>query len=243
EREHDQHRHVEDQDASRDRLHGHLADRAADHHRRPDRRRQQADPEIEDHDDAEVNGVDAEGLDGRQEDWRADQQHRRQVHEGAEHQEQDVDPQQEHVLVARDVDEELGGNGGNAQDRHHVAEGDREADHDHDHSDRAYDARDQLRQVAPFAVAVNEPPDEEGGEAGACRRLRRGEYAAQNSPEDDRDRDHSPDRVERDLERLAQRDHLALRKLLTLRNDENEHDQRESEQQGRNDSAHEKMGN
>ena len=41
------------------------------------------------------------GLDHRQEDRRADQQHRRQVHEGAEHQQQDVDQQQEACTCRR----------------------------------------------------------------------------------------------------------------------------------------------
>ncbi len=64
--QHDQHRDVEDHDALRYRLHGDLADGAADHQGRADRRREQPDAEVEDHDDAEMHRIDAERLhDGR----------------------------------------------------------------------------------------------------------------------------------------------------------------------------------
>jgi len=73
-----------------------------------------------------------------------DQQHRRQIHECAEQQQQNVDVKQKRVFVARDRDEKLRDLRRYAHDRHHVAEGDREADHDHDHADGTHDARDQL---------------------------------------------------------------------------------------------------
>src|SRR3989304_1146628 len=65
--QHDQHRDIEGQDAARYGFHGDLADGAADHQRRPDGRRQQPDAEIQDHDDAEMHRIDAEGLDYRKE--------------------------------------------------------------------------------------------------------------------------------------------------------------------------------
>ena len=133
---------------ARDRLHGDLADGAADRERRPDRRRQEADAQIEDHDDAEVHGIDAELLDDRQENRRADKKHGRQVHERAEHQQKDIDVKQEHILVARDGDEQLRGLRRNPHQRHHVGERDREADHDHDHPGRPHDAADEARQLA-----------------------------------------------------------------------------------------------
>src|SRR5262249_39401676 len=188
EREYDQHRDVEDQDAARHSLHADAADRASDHHGRPDRGRKQADAEIEDHDDAEVHGVDVEGPDHRQEHRRADQQQRRQIHERAEQQQQDVDVEQERVLVARDGDEEFGRLGRNLHDRHHVAEGDREPDHDHDHADRAHHPGDQFRQLAPLAVAVNEHGDEEGVDAGDRPAFYRRQATAQHAP----DHDHDP---------------------------------------------------
>src|SRR5262249_11369971 len=215
-REHDQHRHVEDQDAARYRLHAHAADRASDHHRRPDRRREQADAEIENHDDAEVHGVDAEGLDHGQEDWRADQQHRRQIHERAERQQQNVDVEQKRVFVARDRDEKLRDLRRYAHDRHHVAEGDREADHDHDHADGAHDARDQLRHLAPLDVAVDEHRDEEGVNTGDRSGFGRREDAGQDAAEDDRDRNHAPDRIDGDPNCLAQRYDLAFGELVAV---------------------------
>src|SRR5262245_61370159 len=62
EEEHDQHWNVENENAFRYGFHGYLADRATDHHGRTDGRREQANAEIENHDDAEVHGVDAECL-------------------------------------------------------------------------------------------------------------------------------------------------------------------------------------
>src|SRR4051812_6000040 len=97
EREHDQHRDIEHQDASRHRLHAHTADRTAHDHGRSDWRGEQSDPKVEDHDDAEMHGIDAELFDDRQEYRRADQEHRCEVHEGAEQEQQYIDPKQKRI--------------------------------------------------------------------------------------------------------------------------------------------------
>jgi hypothetical protein len=65
------HRDVEDRDAPGDVLHADPADRAAYDHGGPDGRRQKADAQVQDHDDAEMDRVGAELLDNGQEDWRA----------------------------------------------------------------------------------------------------------------------------------------------------------------------------
>ena len=63
-------------------------------------------------------------------------------------------------------------------------------------------------------VAIDEHRDEERVDAGDRAGLGRREHAGQDAAEDDHDGDHAPDRVERDLERLAQRDDLALREVV-----------------------------
>ena len=139
-------------------------------------------------------------------------------------------------------DEELRRHGRHLHDRHHVAEGDREADHDHHHADRAHDASDQLRQIAPFAVAIDEHRHQKRVDAGDRGGFSRREDAGEDPAEDDHDRDHSPNRVERDLERLTQWHDLALRKLVAMRDDQHQHDQRQAQQQRRNDARHEQVG-
>ena len=86
---------------------------------------------------------------------------------------------------------------------------------------------DQLRQIAPFAVAIDEHRDQEGVDAGDRGGFGRREHAGQDAAENDHDRDHAPDRVERDLERLAERDHFAFREIVAMRDDEHEDDQRQ----------------
>ncbi len=176
-----------------------------------------------------------------QEDRRADQQHRRQIHERAEEQQQQVHVEQEHVLVAGDGDEELGGPGRDAHQRHHVAERHREADHDHHHADGAHHAADQQRQVGPFVVAVDEHGDEEGVDAGDCRRLGRGEDAGQDAAQDDDHGHQAPDRLVGDAHRLAQPDRLALWEVLAMGDDEAQDHQRQPEQQTRDDAGHEQV--
>ncbi len=188
-----------------------------------------------------MDGVDAEGLDHGQEDRRADQQHRRQIHERAEQQQQNVDVKQKRVFVARDRDEKLRRLCRYAHDRHHVAEGDREADHDHDHADGAHHARDQLRHLAPLDVAVDEHRDEEGIDTGDRSGFGRREDAGQDAAEDDRDRDHAPDRIDGDLDGLAERHDLASREFVSVRDDQNKNDQRQPKEQGWDDAAHEQV--
>src|SRR5262245_21999842 len=188
-----------------------------------------------------MHGIDAEGFDHGQEDRRADQQHRRQIHERAERQQQNVDVKQKRVFVARDRDEKLRDLRRYAHDRHHVAEGDREADHDHDHADGTHDARDQLRHLAPLDVAVDEHRDGEGVNAGDRSGFGRREDAGQDAAQDDRDRDHAPDRIDGDLDRLTQRHDLASGELVPVSDDQNKNDQRQTKEQGWNDAAHEQV--
>ena len=63
----------------------------------------------------------------------------------------------------------------------------------------------------------------------------------ENAAEDDHDRDQAPDRVERDLERLPEWDDLALREVFPMRDDEDQHDQRQAKQQRRDHARHEQV--
>ena len=106
-------------------------------------------------------------------------------------------------------------------DRHHVAEGDREADHDHHHADGAHDAADEQVQLAPFVVAIDEHRDDEGVDAGDRRRFRRREDAAQDAAEDDEDGEQAPERLDARSSAPARgRIGLALRKVVAPGDDE-----------------------
>src|SRR4029078_6665116 len=74
------------------------------------------------------------------------------------------------------------------------------------------------------------------------RGVYRREDTGQDASENDHDRDQTPYRVDGDLERLAQRDDLAFREILPVRDDQNEHDQRKTQQERRDDPAHEQLG-
>ena len=56
------------------------------------------------------------------------------------------------------------------------------------------------------------------------------------------DRDHAPDRIEGELAGFAERDDLALREVLPVRDYEDKDDQRQAKKQRRNYAAHEQMG-
>src|SRR5688572_2634770 len=84
-----------------------LSHRAGDELHRANRRRVEADAEVEDEDHAEMHRVDAVVLNHRQEDRRADDDHRPHVHEGAEQQHQDIEQQQDYQRILRDVVEDI----------------------------------------------------------------------------------------------------------------------------------------
>src|SRR6478672_13333583 len=174
-------------------------------------------------------GVDAEGLDHRQEYRRAYQEHRRQIHERAEQQQQDVDPEQKGVLVAGNVDEELGRDRRHLQQRHHIAERDRKADHDHHHPHGADHAADQFRNFTPLDVAIDEHRHQEGVDAGNRPGFRRREDTGQDTAKDNDDGDHAPDRVEHDLADLVKFDLFAFREIIAVGYVQNEDDQRQAE--------------
>src|SRR6478672_419232 len=167
-------------------------------------------------------GVDAEGLDHRQE-------HRRQIHERAEQQQQDVDPEQKGILVTGNVDEELRRDRRHLQQRHHVTERDRKADHDHHHADGADHAADQFWNFTPFYVAIDEHRHQEGVDAGNRPGFRRREDAGQDTAKDNGDGDHAPNRVEHDLADLVKFDLFAFREIIAVGYVQNEDDQRQAE--------------
>src|SRR6202008_1431640 len=105
-----------------------------------------------------------------------------------------------------------------------------EADHDHHHADRAHDAPDQERQVAPLVVAGDQHGDDEGIDARNRGRLGRREDARDDAAHDYEDRAEAPERLDHDLERTPHRDDFAPRVAALARDDEDEDHQRQAEQ-------------
>ena len=99
---------------------------------------------------------------------------------------------------------------------------------------------DQLRQVAPAIVAIDEHRHEEGPNAGDGARLDRGEDSAENAAEDDRQCHEPPEGIDGDLDRLAQRHGLAARVAVAVGEHQAQHDEGGAEQQARHDPGHKK---
>ncbi len=144
-------------------------------------------------------------------------------------------------LLAVRRQEELGGARGNLQDGQHVAEGHREADEHHHHGHRLHRAVDEMGQIAPAVVAVDEDGDEEGVHAGDGRRLGGGEDTAEDSPQDDDHGDQPPHGVEGDPEGLPEGDGLRLGEPPPVGGDENEADQAEAEEQAGENASQEQV--
>jgi hypothetical protein len=107
--------------------------------------------------------------------------------------------------------------GGQLHDRHQVAEAGGEADHHHHHRHGLGDAVDQLRQVAPPVLPVDHHGAEEGVHAGDRAGFDGRERARQDPPRMMTIVSRPHTGIERDLQRLAQRHHLARRKSPALR--------------------------
>ena len=182
-----------------------------------------------------MHRVDAELEDHGHEDRRADEQHRREIHEGAEQQQQDVDQEKEHVLVLGDAEENCRDLGRYLHDGHHVAEAHRKSDQHHHHGDGLHHAVDEVRQVAPLVVAEDEERDQERVDARHRRRLCGGEHARQDAAHDDDHRDQAPERVQHDFRYLLQCYRLGYRVPAPVRGPEHEPDQARAEQQSRKD--------
>ena len=69
----------------------------------------------------------------------------------------------------------------------------------------------------------------------------RREHAAQDAADDDEDRDQSPERLAGDLDRLAERDDLALGEVVAPRDVEAQDHQRQAEHQARDDAGDEQV--
>src|SRR5579871_4423944 len=239
EHQYDKHHRIERPDLAHHLLDRDLADRAADEQDRSDRRMAQADAEIEQHDHAEMHGVDAEVLHHRQQDWRRDQDGGRHVDQGAEKKQEHVDEQQDDVFVAGDGQEEGRHLGRHLGQGHDVADAGGAGDQGHDHRDRAQGPVQEYGQVAPAIVAIDEHGDEERPDAGDRAGLDGGEDAAQDAAEDDHQRDQAPGRIDRDTNRVLDRHHLPLRMALAVSDHDTEDDQREPEQQSGENACHE----
>ena len=181
----------------------------------------QPDAEVEHHDHAEVNRVDAEVHHHRQQDRRADQDRRRHVDQAPEHQQQNVDQKQDDVLVAGDRQEERGDLRRHLRERHHVADARGAGDQGHHHRRPCASVRcTSAGQVAPAVVAIDEHGDEERPHAGDGAGLDRGEDAAEDAAQNDDERDQAPRRVDRDLDGLRSGDSLSARMAVAIGDDQ-----------------------
>ncbi len=239
-----QHQHEEHHAVERPDLAHHLLDRdfahGASHEQdRPHRRMAEPDAEVEHHDHAEVHGIDTEVHHHRQQDRRGDQDRGGHIHQRAEDQQQDVDQEQDHILVAGDGEEERGDLRRHLVQRHHVADAGGAGDQGHHHGDGAQRPVQQHRQILPAIVAVDEHGDQERPDAGDGAGLDRGEDAAQDAAEDDNQRDQAPQRIDGDLRGLLDLDHVALRMLVAIGDHQAQDDQREAEQQAGKHARHE----
>src|SRR6266702_5337778 len=167
------------------------------------------DTEVQHHDHPEMNGIHSDTRDDRQQDRRADQDGRRHVEQTAEHQQHDVDHEQDHVLVARQREEERRDLRRNLHERHDVADRRGTGDERHYHRDGPQRSMHERRKVAPPIVTIDNPRYEERPNAGNVAGLDRREYTTEYAAEDNPEGDQPPESVERDLERFAQGHGLA----------------------------------
>ena len=99
EQEHQEYRDEERYQIADDRFNLDPSHTDADEKSRADRRCDRSDAEIKDHEDTEVNGIDAQRVADRKEDRREDKAGRCHIHECSYDQQQEVDDQKDDVFV------------------------------------------------------------------------------------------------------------------------------------------------
>ena len=220
-------------------LHPH--DRAGREHHRADGRRDAADRQVDDDDQAEVERVDAELGDGRHQDRREQDERRRAFDQHADDDQADVDQQQQQPRLLRQADQELRAARRDALPRHVEAEGARGADDDHHRRRRQHGLDDDRRQRAPAQLAVPERADQQ-----RVHDRHRAGFGRREDPVADADEDEGDDRertepVDDGAAELARADAaLARRPVAAALGDEVHRDhQRGREQEAGHDAADE----
>ncbi len=178
-----------------------------------------------------MHRIDPQRIGDRQQHRRQDQDNRRHIHQRADHQQQDVDAHQNHILVIRHAGEKLGNQLRQLHKGHHRAETGGEGDQHHHNGDGLDGAKQQDMQLVPLKVAVDKHGDEEGPQTGDRRRFRGGENTGENAAEDNHHGEQPPEGVEKDLQRLLKGDAFAARITAFARKAETHHHQAEAKQQ------------
>src|ERR1039457_1327027 len=154
---------------------------------------EQADRQVHGHDDAEMHGADAKGLDQWHQQRRQQQNRRQRIEEAADHQQDDVDRQQKHPSGNVERLQPSDDRRGNLIDGQQPGENPGAGDNNENLRRENNSGGGGLDDIAPTELAKNKPSDEGGIQAGARRRLGRREHAAIDAAENDERHAERPD--------------------------------------------------
>ena len=185
-----------------------LADLVAQQQAQAHRRRDQADAQVEAHDDAEHQGVDAvQGQQGHQ-----DGGHHNDggigLHEHTDDEEQQVQQQQDQHPALSEAGEGVQQQGRQAGGDHHIAGGLGQAHHHHDGGGGNGCLHKGCRQLAPLGILTDKQAHDQGVHHGHGSGLGGGEDTAEDTAQNDNGHQQRPDAA---LEGLG---HLLGRHLL-----------------------------
>ena len=224
-------------------LHGTLCNGRTDEQNGANGRSQQTDAAVQNHDDTELDGIDADGGGDGQQDGGSDQDDGSHIHDHAQHQQDQVDEQCNDVGVIGEV-----GDSGCCQIRHMqhgqaVAEHCRGSDQDQ-HDGQGVDA---LVQSVPHALPVQTLIDEHGNEQrvdnGDSSGLGSGKHTADNAEHHDDDSGQCPDGGAQLLDKSLDAEGITLGVVALDRDDvgaDHQHDSQQSAGQvaGQEQAAH-----
>ena len=162
------------------------------------------------------------------------------IHEAAGDEEDHVDDQQEHILVAGDLEQQALRRAGNAVDRADVGKQRRRADDQHDTAGGLAGVHEQLAHVLPLDLSVNDHADEQAVDNGDRSSLGRGEETAVDTAEDDDGNQEAPERSAEGLPAVTPA-RLFTRGLnaLSANLDHDDGDQRKAHHNAGENAAHE----
>ncbi|MCW0449889.1 hypothetical protein NB706_002723 [Xanthomonas sacchari] len=189
-----------------------------------------------------MDRVDAVGLGHRQEDRRADQDLRRQVHEHAQQQQHHHDHQQHGVLAVGDGLQEAHRRRRHLQVGQQPAEHRRGGDHEQDHPGGARGMRHRTEELGPAQLPVQQRGDQQRVHHRDRRALHRGEDAGADADEDQRDQSQARQRADQtQRHRAPARERLGAVAARARHRVAGEHHRR-GHQQRRDDAGGEQVG-
>ncbi|MPL98153.1 hypothetical protein SDC9_44353 [bioreactor metagenome] len=145
------------------------------------------------HDDPEMDGVDAEPRNHRNEHRRQEHGADSGLHEHSGQNQQQDDQEEEKMAVRRDADEEFRDGLGNPPVDDGIPEGSRQAEDEHEDADVHGALLHRLQEALPGHLPVDEDPDENGVPRGEGPRLRGCEEAEPDSHDEDDGEDQGKD--------------------------------------------------